>query len=72
MAPPGPQQFVSKTSDAIRRRLSSVSGTAKPNITAFSSLQVRLFLSISRQSTKVFVAYVGWHFGLPPPQQRVL
>ncbi|KAH9063830.1 trehalose synthase [Lactarius deliciosus] len=38
MAPSAPQQFVSKSSDAVRRRLSSVSSATRPNITAFSSL----------------------------------
>ncbi|KAF8479153.1 trehalose synthase [Russula ochroleuca] len=38
MPPPSPHDFVSKTSDAVRRRLSSISSPTKPNITAFSSL----------------------------------
>ncbi|KAH8991044.1 trehalose synthase [Lactarius hatsudake] len=38
MAPSAPQQFVSKSSDAVRRRLSSISSATRPNITAFSSL----------------------------------
>ncbi|KAH9052565.1 trehalose synthase [Lactarius vividus] len=38
MAPSAPQQFVSKSSDAIRRRLSSISSATRPNVTAFSSL----------------------------------
>ncbi|KAI9446727.1 trehalose synthase [Lactarius indigo] len=38
MAPSAPQQFVSKSSDAVRRRLSSISSATRPNIPAFSSL----------------------------------
>jgi hypothetical protein len=40
MSPHPPQEFESKSSDAVRRRLSSVSSRAKPNISGFSSLNV--------------------------------
>lgn len=44
MAPP--QQFTSKPSDAIRRRLSSVVSGQKPNVHAFDSLTVRKSLGL--------------------------
>ena len=39
MAPP--HQFQSKPSDAVRRRLSSVVSSKRPNVTGYSSLTVR-------------------------------
>lgn len=44
MAPP--HQFQSKPSDAIRRRLSSVVSTKRPNVHAYSSLTVRRSLPL--------------------------
>lgn len=43
-------QFESKTSDAIRRRLSSVVSSKRPNVQAYSSLTVPIISSIYPRS----------------------
>jgi len=67
MAPPLPQQFTSKSSDAARRRLSSIS-KARPNVPAFSSLTV-CSLIFAPFFSKCFLQY---HFSLCGPVSRVL
>jgi hypothetical protein len=68
MSTPEPQEFVSKPSNAVRRRLSSVSSHAKPNVSAFSSLTVcppYSFIALSH-TTECLIAYVGWNRWLSP------